>query len=219
MQDPDCFVGYRKFYIRKFLQHENVLRVDMDIAVDDAELSTDARPQQKHKQAPEDISKLSKEELLELLVTERALQVKRRASREPLRVVTLSSPLSSPYASLYLVLMRRHSIDGCHRSYSCAQSMFRKDLQVERAAHDETAEKMVQLQQRLEVTLQELANLERFSKRQQPNAPPGTPTQIEKLLKEEMYPKSRLSYVQAELSDARHRAGAEPAEKDEDMSI
>ena len=30
-----------------------------------------------------------------------------------------------------------------------------KDLQVERAAHDETAEKMVQLQQRLEVTLQE----------------------------------------------------------------
>jgi hypothetical protein len=187
----------------------------MDIAVDDAELSTDARPQQKHKQAPEDISKLSKEELLELLVTERALQVKRRASREPLRVVTLSSP----YASLYLVLMRRHSIDGCHRSYSCAQSMIRKDLQVERAAHDETAEKMVQLQQRLEVTLQELANLERFSKRQQPNAPPGTPTQIEKLLKEEMYLKSRLSYVQAELSDARHRAGAEPAEKDEDMSI
>jgi hypothetical protein len=97
--------------------------------------------------------------------------------------------------------------------------MIRKDLQVERAAHDETAEKMVQLQQRLEVTLQELANLERFSKRQQPNAPPGTPTQIEKLLKEEMYLKSRLSYVQAELSDARHRAGAEPAEKDEDMSI
>ena len=97
MQDPDCF-GYRKFYIRKFLQHENVLRVDMDIAVDDAELSTDARPQQKHKQAPEDISKLSKEELLELLVTERALQVKRRASREPLCVVTLSSPYAS---SLY----------------------------------------------------------------------------------------------------------------------
>ena len=29
-----------------------------------------------------------------------------------------------------------------------------KDLEVERAAHDETAEKMVQLQQRLEVTLQ-----------------------------------------------------------------
>jgi hypothetical protein len=70
----------------------------MDIAVDDAELSTDARPQQKHKQAPEDISKLSKEELLELLVTERALQVKRRASREPLSVVTLSSPYAS---SLY----------------------------------------------------------------------------------------------------------------------
>ena len=41
-----------------------------------------------------------------------------------------------------------------------------KDLEVERAAHDETAEKMVQLQQRLEVTLQELANLERYTKRQ-----------------------------------------------------
>ena len=40
-----------------------------------------------------------------------------------------------------------------------------KQLQAERAAHDETAEKMVQLQQRLEVTLQELANLERFTKR------------------------------------------------------
>jgi hypothetical protein len=73
----------------------------MDIAVDDAELSTDARPQQKHKQAPEDISKLSKEELLELLVTERALQVKRRASREPFA--------SSLYLVLSLVLMR-HSI-------------------------------------------------------------------------------------------------------------
>ena len=97
--------------------------------------------------------------------------------------------------------------------------MVRKDLQVERAAHDETAEKMVQLQQRLEVTLQELANLERFTKRQQPSAPPGTPTHIEKLLKEEMYLKSRLSYVQAELSDAKHRVGAEPEEKDEDMSI
>ena len=35
-----------------------------------------------------------------------------------------------------------------------AQAETTKDLQVERAAHDETAEKMVQLQQRLEVTLQ-----------------------------------------------------------------
>ena len=65
----------------------------MNVAADAAELSTDARPQQ-HKQAPEDISKLSKEELLELLVSERALQVKRRASREPLCVVTLSRPMT-----------------------------------------------------------------------------------------------------------------------------
>lgn len=35
-----------------------------------------------------------------------------------------------------------------------SQADISKDLQVERAAHDETAEKMVQLQQRLEVTLQ-----------------------------------------------------------------
>lgn len=72
-----------------------------------------------------------------------------------------------------------------------------KDLQVERAAHDETAEKMVQLQQRLEVTLQELANLERFTKRQQTvAAAPGTVPQVERLLKEESYLKSRLLFVQ-----------------------
>lgn len=56
---------------------------------------------------------------------------------------------------------------------------------------------MVQLQQRLEVTLQELANLERFTKRQQTvAAPAGTPPHVERLLKEESYLKSRLLFVQ-----------------------
>ena len=78
-----------------------------------------------------------------------------------------------------------------------AQAETSKDLQVERAAHDETAEKMVQLQQRLEVTLQELANLERFTKRQQTvAAPPDTAPHVERLLKEESYLKSRLLFVQ-----------------------
>lgn len=67
-------------------------------------------------------------------------------------------------------------------------------MQVERAAHDETAEKMVQLQQRLEVTLQELANLERFTKKQQQTA--SAPPNVEQLLKEESYLKARLLYVQ-----------------------
>ena len=95
-----------------------------------------------------------------------------------------------------------------------------KDLQVERAAHDETAEKMVQLQQRLEVTLQELANLERFTKRQQQITPPpaGTAPHIERMLKEESYLKSRLSFVQQELAEA--RGGKQPdAETAEDRAI
>lgn len=69
-------------------------------------------------------------------------------------------------------------------------------------------------------SLQELANLERFTKRQQPNASPGTPSHVEKLLKEEAYLKSRLSFVQAELSDARHHAGgAEAADAEDGLSI
>ena len=47
------------------------------------------------------------------------------------------------------------------------------DLQVERAAHDDTAEKLVELQQRLEVTLQELSNLERYVKRNEQVPNPG----------------------------------------------
>ena len=53
---------------------------------------------------------------------------------------------------------------------------------------------MVQLQQRLEVTLQELANLERFTKKQQQTA--NAPPNVEQLLKEESYLKARLLYVQ-----------------------
>ena len=41
-----------------------------------------------------------------------------------------------------------------------AHAEAKNDLQVERDAHDDTAEKMVELQQRLEVTLQELSNLQ-----------------------------------------------------------
>lgn len=81
------------------------------------------------------------------------------------------------------------------------------DLQVERAAHDDTAEKLVELQQRLEVTLQELSNLERYVKRQEPVPNPGThPHGIERLLKEEAYLKSRLVFVQQELVSARATA-------------
>ena len=82
-----------------------------------------------------------------------------------------------------------------------------KDLEVERAAHDETAERMVELQQRLEVTLQELANLERFSKQQQqPSVPADAPAQLERLLKEEAYLQSRLRFVQQELVAVRGAA-------------
>ena len=55
---------------------------------------------------------------------------------------------------------------------------------------------MVQLQQRLEVALQELANLERFAKKQQQPPPTTTPPNAERLLKEEAYLKARLLYVQ-----------------------
>jgi len=75
------------------------------------------------------------------------------------------------------------------------------ELQVERAAHDETAERMVEMQHKLEVTLQELANLERFVKRQQQVDLPSDArgSQVEKLVREEAYLKSRLVYVQQEL--------------------
>ena len=104
----------------------------------------------------------------------------------------------------HLAVCREKKRRACHHpkfltptSLCARQAETNKDLQVERAAHDETAEKMVQLQQRLEVTLQELANLERFTKRQQTvNAPAGTPPHIERLLKEESYLKSRLLFVQ-----------------------
>lgn len=81
------------------------------------------------------------------------------------------------------------------------------DLQVERAAHDDTAEKLVELQQRLEVTLQELSNLERYVKRNEQVPNPGAhPPAVERLLKEESYLKSRLVFVQHELSAARVQA-------------
>lgn len=53
---------------------------------------------------------------------------------------------------------------------------------------------MVQLQQRLEVALQELANLERFTKQQQ--QPTSALPNVERLLKEESYLQARLLYVQ-----------------------
>ena len=84
-----------------------------------------------------------------------------------------------------------------------AHAEAKNDLQVERDAHDDTAEKMVELQQRLEVTLQELSNLERFVKRQQvvAGAAAGagaSDARAERLLKEEAYLKSRLAFVQQE---------------------
>ena len=89
-----------------------------------------------------------------------------------------------------------------------AHAEAKNDLQVERDAHDDTAEKMVELQQRLEVTLQELSNLERFVKRQQvvAGAAAGagaSDARAERLLKEEAYLKSRLAFVQQELAAAR----------------
>eukprot|EP00908_Phaeocystis_cordata_P012967 Transcript_2401.p5 GENE.Transcript_2401~~Transcript_2401.p5 ORF type:complete len:131 (-),score=51.30 Transcript_2401:864-1256(-) len=85
------------------------------------------------------------------------------------------------------------------------------DLQVERAAHDDTAEKLVELQQRLEVTLQELSNLERFVKRNEAIANAGAhPPAAERLLKEEAYLKSRLVFVQQELATAGAAADASP---------
>ena len=86
-----------------------------------------------------------------------------------------------------------------------AHAEAKNDLQVERDAHDDTAEKMVELQQRLEVTLQELSNLERFVKRQQvvAGAAAGagaSDARAERLLKEEAYLKSRLAFVQQKLA-------------------
>lgn len=79
---------------------------------------------------------------------------------------------------------------------------------------------MVQLQQRLEVTLQELANLERFTKRQQVVAPPpGTPSHVERLLKEESYLKARLQFVQQELDELRGRPQGGVAQDAEDRVI
>lgn len=75
---------------------------------------------------------------------------------------------------------------------------------MERAAHDETAEKMVQMQQRLEVTLQELANLERFAKKQQQVSVTNAEPDVERLLKEESYLKARLLFVQ-QVSTCPHR--------------
>ena len=67
---------------------------------------------------------------------------------------------------------------------------------------------------------QELANLERFTKRSQPvSAPANTPQPIERLLKEESYLKSRLVFVQQELADARGQAQMGGAQDAEDRAI
>mmetsp|Transcript_8573 Transcript_8573/g.14462 ORF Transcript_8573/g.14462 Transcript_8573/m.14462 type:complete len:198 (+) Transcript_8573:148-741(+) len=91
-----------------------------------------------------------------------------------------------------------------------------RELQVERAAHDETAEKMVEMQHKLEVTLQELANLERYVKRQQQaKAPAGlvNKSAVEKLLREEAYLKSRLVYVQQEVQQIVSAENSESSSK------
>lgn len=121
----------------------------------------------------------------------------------------MSAGAETNLATLQALLQRERS----------AHAETSKDLQVERVAHDETAEKMVQLQQRLEVTLQELANLERFTKRQQPvSAPPGTPLQIERLLKEEAYLTQRLQMVRRDLTEARGDA-QRPADEAEEKAM
>ena len=96
------------------------------------------------------------------------------------------------------------------------------ELEVERTAHNSTAETLVEVQQRLEVTLQvrlaelqrmrvgraygrtrrtqELANLERFTKRQQAVA--VAEPDVERLLREESYLQSRLAFVQQVPGDA-----------------
>ena len=100
-----------------------------------------------------------------------------------------------------------HKLQQLMSEESKAHEITKNELAVERAAHDETAEKMVELQHRLEVTLQELANLERFVKMQQPVKKPTVPggdkaaaAALERLMREESYLKSRLAYVQQEIA-------------------
>ena len=118
-----------------------------------------------------------------------------------------------------------------------AHASTKKDFAIERAAHDETASAMIKLQERLEVTLQELANLERFTKWQQ-QQPKGAqaaqqqqqqqPTQeaaaghVERVLQEEQYLRARLLFVQKELAEARGsklEPPSEPAEAAEDRAM
>lgn len=58
------------------------------------------------------------------------------------------------------------------------------ELKIERAAHDDTAERLVEMQHRLEATLQELSNLERFVKGCSAcsSVPSNTPPEREPLL-------------------------------------
>ena len=124
-----------------------------------------------------------------------------------------------------------------------AHANAKKELSIERAAHDETASAMVKLQERLEVTLQELANLERFTKWQQqqpkstqtaqqqppPQEPPEQAKQlqqpqqhVERLLQEEHYLRARLLFVQKELAEVRGsklEPASEPAEAAEDRAM
>ncbi|KAL1496386.1 hypothetical protein AB1Y20_016341 [Prymnesium parvum] len=78
---------------------------------------------------------------------------------------------------------------------------YEAELEVEQAAHNSTAEMLVEVQQRLEVTLQELANLERFTKRQ--HLQKADSEQLERLIQEENYLQARLSFVREELKKAR----------------
>merc|ERR1712232_544132 len=87
------------------------------------------------------------------------------------------------------------------------------ELQIERAAHDDTAERLVEMQQKLEATLQELSNLERFVKGCSAcsSVPSNTPPEREPLLKEEAYLQSRLRFVQEELTSSASTAVTRPS--------
>ena len=89
-----------------------------------------------------------------------------------------------------------------------------KELELELAAHDETAEKMVLLQQQLEMALQELAAQERRAKQQQDvSIPSNASAHAERMLREEAYLAARLAFVQHDLSKAKE------ARRDAPLSI
>ena len=161
---------------------------------DDDALNPDARPGEVRQStlSAEELEKAPADVLRQQLLRERAVHVMRDPASNMMRTCTASSRRTHVSPTI-----PRNTLRAPTATNRLSQDETIKDLEVERAAHDETAEKMVQLQQRLEVTLQELANLERYTKRQQSVAStPGATSTEERLLKEEAYLKSRLTFVQ-----------------------